>query len=335
MKLTILHPQFVSLGGAERFSILTARTLGADIITAAAPENIHSLFPDVVFHVCKYMSALSNRWLFNAFDLAIATGKDADFFIASSEAALPAALLSRRPFLYYAHAFPFDREGGAFFSMNKALHRLVPSENMVCNSRFTCERYNQAYGFRGSHVVYPPIDYRKYRQGEMEDYFLYVGRLEPDKGVLSLLNAAVNTGVRLKIVGSGSLLTEISQMAEKHGNIEFLGSVSDDALVEIYSHAKAFVFPSVNEPFGLVPLEALASGVPVIARFGSGGHMEYLNDDVAWFFNSESDLQALLKLPDKNYMEKRGAGLEISMNFDASKYEKAMRTVIEKLMTKP
>jgi glycosyltransferase involved in cell wall biosynthesis len=104
------------------------------------------------------------------------------------------------------------------------------------------------------------------KQKELDNYYLYVGRLSPEKGIQVILDAFSKTDLRLKIVGSGPLHEEIKRYSEKYNNIEFLGIKGKDEVYSLVSGAAAVVFSSIwYETFGMVIIEAFACGTPVIA----------------------------------------------------------------------
>jgi glycosyltransferase involved in cell wall biosynthesis len=114
---------------------------------------------------------------------------------------------------------------------------------------------------------------------------LYVGRLEIEKGVKELIKSIPYVAKRfpaihLDVVGQGSLASELVTMARKLGvdkHISFVGQVSKKQTERYYKNAKLFIMPSLwPEPFGLVGLEAMSFGVPVIGS-GSGG-MDWLRN---------------------------------------------------------
>jgi glycosyltransferase involved in cell wall biosynthesis len=93
---------------------------------------------------------------------------------------------------------------------------------------------------------------------------LYVGRLAPEKDLDRLAPLAAAEGVHLAVVGDGPLRPELGcRLAGPSAT--FLGSLSGTSLAEAFAAADVFVFPSTTETLGLVLLEALASGLPVVA----------------------------------------------------------------------
>lgn len=99
--------------------------------------------------------------------------------------------------------------------------------------------------------------------------FLYVGRMEPHKGIRELVEAvtllAADRPFSLLLVGEGSLSAEVAAAAERNARIRCLGRLSGAALLSAYAMADVFVLPSSFEPWGLVVNEAMAAGLPVIA----------------------------------------------------------------------
>ncbi len=142
---------------------------------------------------------------------------------------------------------------------------------LIANSKLVSQRILKHWN-RKSEVVNPPVDVTRFKIGERKkEYFLMVTSFEPNKKVDLAVKAFTELGYPLKIVGStGRLMNKIKKMSGL--NVEFLGRVSDDEIVRLYSEAKAFVLPGKDD-FGISPLEAIASGTPVIA-YGKGGSLE-------------------------------------------------------------
>ena len=168
-------------------------------------------------------------------------------------------------------------------------------------SEFIKERINKYYS-KNSEIVYPPVDISNfYISSELDDYFLMVGRLVAYKRFDLGVKAFNKLGLPLKIVGIGPELRKLKGMAKD--NIEFLGLVSDNRLASLYSKTRALVFPQ-EEDFGIVPLEAMASGRPVIA-FRSGGAVETIKEGKTGLFFDEQAIDSIV------YTVK---------NFDSSKF---------------
>ncbi|MGH7874983.1 MAG: glycosyltransferase, partial [Candidatus Binatia bacterium] len=140
----------------------------------------------------------------------------------------------------------------------------------LANSRNVAMKIDQLYG-RESTVIYPPVDCDKFGiSPTLKGYYLIVSALVPYKRVDIAIDAFNRLRLPLKIAGDGPLRARLERRARP--NIEFLGWVGDEALVELYGSCQSLIFPG-EEDFGIVPLEAQASGRPVIA-FDRGGARE-------------------------------------------------------------
>jgi glycosyltransferase involved in cell wall biosynthesis len=140
----------------------------------------------------------------------------------------------------------------------------------LTHSTNVADQIERFYG-RDAQVIGAPVDCDRFRpsgQGP-EDYFLFVGRLiEPYKRVRVLLEAFRELpDERLVIAGDGPALDELKAAAPR--NVEFRGNLEDDGLVELMQGCRATLFPS-RDDFGLVPVEVMACGRPVIAFAGGG-----------------------------------------------------------------
>jgi glycosyltransferase involved in cell wall biosynthesis len=157
-------------------------------------------------------------------------------------------------------------------------------DHMVANSIFVKERIQKYYG-RDASVIHPFADLEDFRSVQKnppakEDFYVMVTAFAPNKRVDMAIQAFNRLGRRLKIIGTGQQEKWLRSIA---GNgIEFLGSLSRVQVIDHLARARALIFPGV-EDFGITPIEALASGTPVIA-FKEGGVLETLNGEVSHFF---------------------------------------------------
>jgi len=155
----------------------------------------------------------------------------------------------------------------------------------VANSRFVADRVRRIYQ-RTAEVVPPPVDVERFAALERapEDWYVVVSALAPYKRVDLAIAACAALGRPLKIVGSGPELPGLSNLARQlNAQIEFLGFISDAELGDCFRRARALLFPGV-EDFGIVPVEAIASGCPVIA-LGKGGILDSMNTDTAVLYS--------------------------------------------------
>jgi glycosyltransferase involved in cell wall biosynthesis len=163
-------------------------------------------------------------------------------------------------------------------------------DEFIANSRNVQRRIWKAYR-RTSEIVYPPVDVDGFYSELADDYYLIVSELVPYKRIADAVRCFSKLKRRLKIVGHGPEYLVLKSMAAS--TVEFCGRVSDHELRDLYARCRAVVLPG-EEDFGIVPVEAMASGKPVIA-LGRGGVLESVPEDNprAGFFYMEPGEESL------------------------------------------
>lgn len=161
-------------------------------------------------------------------------------------------------------------------------------DHFIANSNYIKNRIHKFYR-RDSQVIYPFINPSDFHSAPKKDYYLAVGRLTSYKKFDLIVEAFNQNGLPLKIIGTGGMLKKLKATAKP--NIEFLGFTPTAELKKLYSEAKALIFPQL-EDFGIIPLEAMASGCPVIA-YGKGGALETVIDQVTGLHFSEQTAKSL------------------------------------------
>ena len=161
----------------------------------------------------------------------------------------------------------------------------------VANSENVRRRIRKYYG-REARVIYPPCDVDRFQLSDRtEDYYLFVGRLVGYKRADLAVRACSQSERRLLVVGGGPEESRLKSLAAPC--VEFMGRQPDDRLAELYARCRALIFPA-EEDFGLVPVEAQASGRPVVA-YGRGGAVETVLPDRTGVFFQEQTVDALLE----------------------------------------
>ncbi len=145
-------------------------------------------------------------------------------------------------------------------------------DRFVCNSRYVAERARRAYGVE-AHVVYPPVDLARFQPAAPpgpDAPYLLVTAFSPYKAVDVAVEAFRRLERRLDVIGGGQDFRKL--LHRFGGTVRALGPLPDAAVTAAYAQCRAFVMPA-EEDFGITPLEAQASGRPVIA-LGRGGALE-------------------------------------------------------------
>jgi len=176
----------------------------------------------------------------------------------------------------------------------------------LANSEYI-QKSIQKYYKRSSEVLVPPVQSERFAKGileKKEDFYLFLGRLVPQKRVDLLIQAFRKMpSKKLIIAGEGRMKNQLQEMALGCANITFLGFVPDTEVPSLLGRAKALLFPQLEDA-GITALEAVAAGTPVIA-FGKGGVLTTLEEGKnALFFleqNPESLLAAIEKFEDVSF----------------------------------
>ncbi|MCO5297325.1 MAG: glycosyltransferase [Fimbriimonadaceae bacterium] len=204
------------------------------------------------------------------------------------------------------------------------------------NSETTAARVRKFYGREVDQVIYPPVHteaWLKVPRKSTDAGLITWGRLIGYKRVDLAIESVRRTGQALHVVGSGPLEAELRAQAADCPNITFHGRLGDAELMELMAHCKAFVFPAY-EDFGIVAVEAMAAGLPVVA-FAEGGASETVRDEFGVRFPEQSvdALVAALEELDRREFDEQ-ALREHAKQYDVSvfrrEYRKAVDAAIEK-----
>jgi len=176
-------------------------------------------------------------------------------------------------------------------------------DQFLANSQEVKRRIAKFYR-RDAVVIYPPVNVPDWAEVESwrnaalgkstvkTGYFLYVNRLAFAKHPEMAIQACTELNLPLKVVGEGKLLPRLKAIAGP--TVEFLGAVLDQELDALYVGASALLYPVEDEDFGIVPVEAMGHGVPVLAH-RSGGPQETIKDGETGLFFNELSTNALIE----------------------------------------
>lgn len=306
-RIAIVHDWLTNLGGAERtVRALLDAFPGADLYSSVYSSRQLDLFTTDTVHTSflqhwplatrkHQIYPVMRRLAFESFDFS-----NYDVVISSSSAEAKGIITSERtkhisyvhtPTRYYWSHYQqyLDAPGFGLFNplVRWQLRRSLASARhwdfaaaqrpdvLIANSHSVQQRISTFYK-RSSQVIHPPVSTEKMQtkttrpDGIPERYLVVVSRLIPYKRIDIAVRAAQQAGWPLVVIGSGSQLLKLQQMAGP--TTYFLGQVSDSEVVRYLQHAAAMLFPG-EEDFGITPVEAMAAGVPVIA-YGLGGALD-------------------------------------------------------------
>ena len=355
MRVAVVHYWLVGMRGGERvLEQILACYPGADVFTHALDparvserilahritETFVGRLPGARRHYQKYLGLMPRA--LEELDLA---GYD---LVISSESgpakgvfAPPGALhvcYCHSPMRYLYDHYPQYRAmlgpfGRAYFS--RLTHRLRQwdfasaqrVDEIVANSSFTAARIRRAWG-RAASVVHPPADLDAFSPGPAEPsgHYLAVSELVRYKRIDLAIEAFRGSGRRLVVVGDGEEGCALRQGAPP--NVEFRGRVGAEALRDLYRGARALVFPG-EEDFGIVPIEAMACGAPVIA-YGAGGVRDSVVDGRTGLFfarQTPDDLRAAVERFEAMSFD-RGAVAAHARRFSNEAFREGFRAVV-------
>jgi glycosyltransferase involved in cell wall biosynthesis len=325
MKVAIIHYWLVTMRGGEKMlEALLEIFPDADIYTHVYDPRVisdiiksHKIYtssinrlPFAVKLYQKYMPFMP--WALTEFNL-----QDYDLII-SSEAG-PAKGIVPNPGAYhlcYCHSpmrycwdlfHEYFRKSGLFtrFFMKLLTPFLrvwdINSANMVdrfiTNSHYTARRIKRYYR-RDAEVVFGPAPIERYLgvERKVENFYLFFGQLVDYKRVDIAIEACIASNRKLMIIGGGKISKELLKY-KKSGLIHFAGRVSDEEVTYYFSHARALIFPGI-EDLGLIPIEANAAGCPVIA-YRKGGVLDTVKENVTGIFFDEKTPASLIAALDR------------------------------------
>lgn len=211
-------------------------------------------------------------------------------------------------------------------------------DRYIAISREVKNRIKKHY-HRPASIIYPAIEDKFYSKRTLKTFsqrksYLLVSRLVPYKKADLVIRAFNKLGKPLVVVGTGSDKLRLKLISKS--NIKFVGQVSDSKLISHYRQAKALIFPQ-HEDFGLVPLEAQASGTPVIA-YAQGGALETVIDQKTGLFFKQQTINSLIDAVQRfeagKHQIKPSFCLQQARKFSLSGFDKQFSDKVKELWKK-
>lgn len=358
LKLAVLYPRLSSYGGVERLLYSLAKNFDATIFTGFYnPSETFEGFKSL--RIVEYGSVFGAGKLRNYEDALRSLLLELDDFDIIMPHMLPNTVVSLRygaKTLWYCHAplraiydlkpyflKNFGCAGKFTFLAHHYLLEIIDKtavthiRKIVCNSYTTKRRIVKFYG-RNAEVVYPGINLKAYRKEEFGDFLLCVSGLSRTttefykRPQLAIQAMRYLKDKKLFIVGEGTERPKLMKQAPS--NVIFLGNIKDKVLRKLYSKCLAVLYPAFNEDFGLVPIEAMASGKPVIACRDGGGVCETVLDGKTGFLTEPTPqhiAEAVEKLEEKEALETMSKNcLERASFFSEERFIKKMKEAFAK-----
>ncbi len=311
-KIAIVADWLTNMGGAENVVLALAEAFpGAPIYTSTySPDHmpafkkydvrttylqrlpkplrkLHKFFPMLRVNAFKQLDL-------SEFDIIISSSSAESKQVRKTRAGQLHICYCHTPIRYYWSHYEDYKKDPGFGKLNwlvrLSMPLLIPGlkradyeaaqrvDVFIANSTETQKRITKYYG-QPSTVVHPPVDVDRFAPAKQRgDHYVTIGRQVPYKHHDLAVQAATQLNVPLMVFGNGSEHERLRQLAGP--NVEFFtdrfGDASDKVLTKALNSAKGFIFPS-EEDFGIVSVEALAAGAPVIA-YGKGGALDIVQD---------------------------------------------------------
>lgn len=362
MKIALVHDYLVQYGGAERvLEAFTEIFPEASIFTLLYDRDaMHGVFAGKRIRTSflqKIPGALRNHRAFPMLmPLAIEQFDFSEYDVVLSDSSSYAKGILTRPetlhicYLHTPTRYAWDdcQKYTQDFGIPSFVKKLVPffmnplrlwdraaadrPDFLIANSEFVRQRIRKYYQ-RDATVIHPPVGTSRFsiaKAGDRKEYFLMVGRLIAYKRHDIAIEACNRLGIPLKIIGRGPEMDRLKKLAGS--TVEFLGRIPDADLPKYYAECRGFIFPQ-EEDFGIVAIEAMASGRPLIAYRG-GDIPEHLEEGKMGVFFDEQTADALVeafsrfrdKDFDPEYIRER------ALPFDKDIFKEKIRKYIEEVI---
>jgi len=356
-RIAIVHDALIVAGGAERFALALSQLLpNASFFTSAyIPEGTYPEFKSKQIKVLRGSKLIHNEkqfkrlfllWFFgfrklclSDYDIVFSSSTYAAKFVKPRKKAIHISYIhSPFRFIWKRESYTVDSlpyRGWAlwlidlFIPLLQKIDRYYTNQitQIVTNSQNMANFIKKVYQ-REAIVIYPPVDISQYHISEKKkDFYLFVGRLVSYKRADLAIQACKTLNRNLVIIGEGPEMAYLKNIAGSETT--FLGRVSDDLMKQYYSEAKGLIFPGI-EDFGLIPVEAQASGCPVIAIRAGGAIETVVEGETGTFFDKQTveDLvNGLTHFEKVNFSPTRIR--ESVFRFDTAEFKKQVSSLLE------
>jgi len=294
LNIAIVHKHFVERGGAERVAEELARIFDAPLyvgfsdaeVTSESDVEVIDLFDNSLaislarrsgfFREVYSIDAWEHQPELASYDILIQTAPQPSGYVPTDDQTI----------IRYVHDLPrniydsFQKQKQSVLSrMAARIYRILYAtyapyaDEWIVNSEYIQKRL-KTYLDEDSTVVYPPVNVHQFAPQQKENFYLTYSRLTRRKRILDIVEVFGEMPDRKLIVGgTGPAEDAVSQRASELSNVEYRGYLSEEEKIDLLGRARAVVFGAETESFGMVPVEAFASGTPVIGA--NSGYTKY------------------------------------------------------------
>lgn len=197
----------------------------------------------------------------------------------------------------------------------------------VANSPVVARRLRKYYN-RDATVLYPPVDTSACHEAESEGFYLHLGRLDEEKGVPEVVAAFADSDRQLVLAGGrGDVEASVRDRIERAPNLDYRGFVPESEKYDLLARCSALVFNGHNEDFGIVPIEANASGKGALVR-DDGFPATYIEDGVNGYLHdgTPAGIRTALDRFEREGVSDPAGGTD---RFDVATFETRLRSELE------
>lgn len=366
MKVALVHDQLREFGGAERVLVMIKQVFpDADVFTSTYDANSlgeHKLlvkdwnvkvswfgkipFINKLYSPLRFLTPLIwESFDFSGYDLVISsTGSWMCKGIKTKKPTLHISYIHHPPRYLYGYETAIEWQKhlpikiyGLLINHFLRMWDLTASgrpDHLLANSQETRERIRKFYR-RDSVVLYPPVlipQKPDFDLKSQEKTFITVSRLARAKHIDLLIKGANKFGFKLKIVGTGRDMQYLKSIAGP--TVQFMGNLTDEELKKAYASSSAFLFASIDEEFGIAPVEAMGYGLPVIA-YSSGGLKETVHEGVNGYLYGEQNedalynkIKKLMSLTQKEFLQMRKNSRKEAEKYTEEVFKNKLREII-------
>jgi glycosyltransferase involved in cell wall biosynthesis len=296
MKAAVVFDELNNKGGGERAVLVLARAFNADVWTTTyRPEYLYPGYSEinVKSNPLFFLKLRLNTGFLRSINGAICQTESVlkfkhmdiegyDLVISIGHGGKQVPLYSHQKRLHYELYVKTEYKSEWLFKPWVLYMKKIDKEmtgkisTLACNSENIRNKIRNYYQ-RDAQVIHPAVNINMFKIGESDDYFLSAQRVAPEKNIETQLEAfRIVSNKKLLIVGYANekdqtYFRKLKSIAPS--NVVFLGSVTDQQLVDLYAHCLAVIQTHPDEDLGRVPIEAMASGKPCIA-VNAGGFKE-------------------------------------------------------------